>query len=150
MRRCNTIRWTCWISAARSFNSHFRSPTEMLLVGRALRCFSIVHKSCVCSIAFCHVHLYCNNTLSVFTKFSNTLRCEGEGADECFAVLGLWSPFLRPSRLLLRPIDPMSALALSHSISSHRSCEVQYRLSRNQGFLMVVFDFDIDNMNGAI
>lgn len=121
----------------------------MLLVGRAPRCLSIVHKSCVCSIAFCHVHLCCN-TLSVTPKFSNTPLCEGEGVGECFAVLGQWSPFLRPSRQLLRSIDAMSAFGLSRPISSYRFCEVQYRLSRNQGFFVVVLDFDIDDMNGAI
>ncbi len=121
----------------------------MLLVGRARRCFSIIHEFCVCSFAFCHVHLYCN-TLSVSTKFSNTLRCEGGGAGECFAVLEQWSPCLRPSRQLLRSINAMSELDLSHTISSHLFCEVQYRLSRDQGFFMVVLDFDIDDMNGAI
>ena len=149
MRRCNATPWICWISAARSFNSHSRSSKGMLLVGPAPRCFSIVHKSCVCSIAFCHVHLCCN-TLSVTPKFSNTPLCEGEGVGECFAVLGQWSPFLRPSRQLLRSIDAMSAFGLSHPISSYRFCEVQYRLSRNQGFFVVVLDFDIDDMNGAI
>ena len=86
----------------------------------------------------------------MFTKFSNTPRCEGEGAGECFAVIEQLPPFRRPSRQLLQSIDPMSALSSSHSTRSYRFCEVQYRLSRNQGFFMVVLDFDIDDMNGAI
>lgn len=47
-------------------------------------------------------------------------------------------------------INLISVPALSHSISSHRFREVQYRLPRDQGFFMVVLDFDIDDMNGAI